>query len=202
MQNKALKVGLTATALVVAMVGLLWTTMADGTAYYQHVDEVMVDPGPWYGKRLQVHGYAQDIKVRPKSLDYQFEIENNGYVVRAEYTGIVPDTFQNDAESRGDRTSRGRHLPRRAGTGSWPSVRRSTRRSPRSAVRRLAPRRSRAELRARTDGKVCRGRRRSCGCKSPASDRRTAGPPRYEGVDAGRSASAAESVRGSSKWPH
>lgn len=98
MQNKALKVGLTTTAVGIAFVGLLWTTMADGTAYYHHVDEVMVNPEAWYGKRLQVHGFAQDIRVRPKSLDYQFEIENNGYVVRAEYTGIVPDTFQNDSE--------------------------------------------------------------------------------------------------------
>lgn len=98
MQNKALKVGLTAAALVVAFAGLMWTTMADGTAYYQHVDEVMVAPEQWHGKRLQVHGYAQDIRVRPKSLEYHFEIENNGYIVRAEYTGIVPDTFQNEAE--------------------------------------------------------------------------------------------------------
>lgn len=98
MQNKALKVGLTTTVLVASFVGLLWTTMADGTAYYQHVDEVMVDPEPWYGKRLQVHGYAKDIRIRQKSLDYHFDIENNGYVIQAEYTGIVPDTFQNDAE--------------------------------------------------------------------------------------------------------
>ena len=98
MQRKALKIGLTTTVLLGAFVGLLWTTMADGTAYYQHVDEVMVDPSVWYGKRLQVHGYAQDIRVRPKSMEYHFDVENNGYVVQAEYTGIVPDTFKNDAE--------------------------------------------------------------------------------------------------------
>ena len=98
MQNKALKIALTTTVLVAAFIGLLWTTMADGTAYYQHVDEVMVNPEPWYGKRLQVHGYAKDIRVRQKSMEYHFDVENNGYVVRAEYTGIVPDTFQDDAE--------------------------------------------------------------------------------------------------------
>ena len=70
MQRKALKIGLTTTVLLGAFVGLLWTTMADGTAYYQHVDEVMVDPSVWYGKRLQVHGYAQDIRVRPKSMEF------------------------------------------------------------------------------------------------------------------------------------
>ena len=98
MQRKALKIGLTTTVLMAAFGGLLWTTMADGAAYYQHVDEVMVEPDAWHGKRLQVHGYAEDIRVRPKSMDYLFDIQNNGYVVHAEYTGIVPDTFKNDAE--------------------------------------------------------------------------------------------------------
>lgn len=91
MPSKVLRICLTGAVLTTAFIGLLWTTMADGTAYYQHVDEVMVDPEPWYGKRLQVHGYAKDIRVRQKSLDYHFDIENDGYVVRAEYTGIVPD---------------------------------------------------------------------------------------------------------------
>lgn len=98
MQGKALKIGLTATVLAAAFTGLVWTTMADGAAYYQHVDEVMVEPGAWYGKRLQMHGYAADIRVRPRSMDYRFEIRNNGYAVDATYTGIVPDTFKNDSE--------------------------------------------------------------------------------------------------------
>ena len=66
MQRKALKIGLTTTVLAAAFIGLLWTTMADGAAYYQHVDEVMVETEAWHGKRLQVHGYAEDIRVRPK----------------------------------------------------------------------------------------------------------------------------------------
>ena len=48
MRRKALKIGLTTTVLAVAFIGLLWTTMADGTAYYQHVDEVMVEPEAWH----------------------------------------------------------------------------------------------------------------------------------------------------------
>lgn len=98
MQGKVLKISLTAAVLAAAFTGLLWTTMADGAAYYQHVDEVMADPDAWRGKRLQVHGYAKDIRVRPKSMDYRFDIEKDGYVVHAVYTGIVPDTFRNDAE--------------------------------------------------------------------------------------------------------
>lgn len=98
MQGKALKIGLTAAVLGVAFAALLWTTMADGAAYYLHVEEVMADPEPMYGKRLQVHGFAHDIRVRPKSMEYRFEVRNKGYSVNAEYTGIVPDTFQNESE--------------------------------------------------------------------------------------------------------
>ena len=72
--------------------------MADGTAYYMHVDEVMVDPAAWHGKPLQVHGEAENISVRTRTMEYRFDIRNNGHVVRAEYTGIVPDTFQNGSE--------------------------------------------------------------------------------------------------------
>lgn len=98
MPSQGLKVLLTTGVLITAFVGLMWTTMQDGTQYYKHVDEVMVDPDQWVGKRLQVHGYASDISWKPSTLDYRFEIENNGYVVQAEYTGIVPDTFQNESE--------------------------------------------------------------------------------------------------------
>ena len=98
MPAKALKISLTTVALTSAFVGLLWTTMADGTAYYMHVDEVMTEPEAWHGKRLQVHGYAENIGVRRKSMDYRFDIRNNGHVIHAEYTGIVPDTFKNDSE--------------------------------------------------------------------------------------------------------
>ena len=98
MPNKALKITLTTAVFTLAFIGLLWTTMADGTAYYMHVDEVMVEPDAWHGKRLQVHGYAENIGVRQRTMEYRFSITNNGHVVHAEYTGIVPDTFQNDSE--------------------------------------------------------------------------------------------------------
>ena len=98
MPSQGVKILLTSGVLIAAFVGLMWTTMQDGTQYYKHVDEVMADPDAWVGKRLQVHGYASNISWKPSSLDYRFEIENNGQVINAEYTGIVPDTFQADAE--------------------------------------------------------------------------------------------------------
>ena len=100
MAQKAVKIGVTAVILALAFGGLLWTTLSEGTEYYKHVDEVMTDPGAWQGKRLQLHGYVVDNSIlrRPDTLDYRFRIQNNGSVVDAEYTGVVPDTFKDGSE--------------------------------------------------------------------------------------------------------
>ena len=98
MNSKALKIGLTTVALVLAFGGLLWSTLRDGTEYYKHVEEVMGQPDAWYGKRLQLHGHASDIRRKPDSLDYRFEVAHNGQMVKATYTGIVPDTFKDGSE--------------------------------------------------------------------------------------------------------
>lgn len=100
MTHKALKIGATTVVLVLAFGGLLWSTLQDGTEYYKHVDEVMAQPEAWYGKRLQLHGYVVPSSIMRKrdSLDYKFQVQSNGYVVPATYSGIVPDTFKDDAE--------------------------------------------------------------------------------------------------------
>ena len=38
------------------------------------------------------------IFVNPNTLEYKFKVQNNGSIVDASYTGIVPDTFKNEAE--------------------------------------------------------------------------------------------------------
>ena len=100
MKYKAVKIGLTSLVLAMTFGGLLYTTMAEGTEYYKHVDEVMTQPEPWYGKKLQMHGFVvpDSIKRRPNSLDYIFQVQTNGHVVNASYTGVVPDTFKSDSE--------------------------------------------------------------------------------------------------------
>jgi cytochrome c-type biogenesis protein CcmE len=94
------KIGLTTVVLVGAFSGLMFLTLAEGTEYYKHVEEVMTQPSDWYGKRLQLHGFVvkDSILRRPDSLDYKFRIESNGAVVAASYTGTVPDTFKGGAE--------------------------------------------------------------------------------------------------------
>jgi cytochrome c-type biogenesis protein CcmE len=100
MSHKTAKIGITSLVLALALGGLLWSTLSEGTEYYKHVDEVMGQPDQWYGKKLRLHGYVVKDSILKKrdSLDYRFQVQNNGQVVLASYTGIVPDTFKNDAE--------------------------------------------------------------------------------------------------------
>ena len=100
MKNKAVKIGITSLVLAMTFGALLYTTMAEGTEYYKHVDEVMAQPENWYGKKLQLHGFVvpDSIMKKPNTLDYWFQVEQNGKIVTATYTGVVPDTFKSDSE--------------------------------------------------------------------------------------------------------
>ena len=98
MTPKVLKIAVTCLVLAGALGGLMYTTLQEGTEYYMHVDEVMTDQAAWQGKRLQLHGFVSDLRQRPNTLDYRFQVQNNGKVITAEYTGVVPDNFKNGAE--------------------------------------------------------------------------------------------------------
>jgi cytochrome c-type biogenesis protein CcmE len=98
MKHKAVKIGLTSLVLAVAFGGLLYSTMGEATEYYKHVDEVMTQPEQWYGKKLQLHGFAKHVTRKASSLEYRFNVESNGQIVQATYKGVVPDTFKDDAE--------------------------------------------------------------------------------------------------------
>jgi cytochrome c-type biogenesis protein CcmE len=100
MSHKTTKIGMTSLVLLLALGGLFYTTLSEGTEYYKHVDEVMHAPDQWYGKRLQLHGFVEkgSILVKRDTLDYKFTIHNNGATVPATYRGIMPDTFKADAE--------------------------------------------------------------------------------------------------------
>jgi cytochrome c-type biogenesis protein CcmE len=100
MSAKTAKISLTTLVLVTALGGLLWTTMAESTAYYKHVDEVMGAPDEWYGKKLQLHGFvkAGTYFATRDTLRRKFTVEYKGAAVPATYTGIVPDTFKEGSE--------------------------------------------------------------------------------------------------------
>jgi cytochrome c-type biogenesis protein CcmE len=100
MNVKSIKIAATVSVLALALSGMMSTTLSEGTEYYKHVDEVMTDPSVWQGKPLQLHGYVVENSVFAKksTLEYRFEVQSNGKVVRARYTGVVPDTFKVGAE--------------------------------------------------------------------------------------------------------
>lgn len=100
MKQKAVKIGITSLVLFLALGGLLYSTLSEGTEFYKHVDEVMVNPAEWQGKNLQLHGFVvKDSILRKRdSLEYRFKVQNKGAVIDATYTGIVPDTFKDDSE--------------------------------------------------------------------------------------------------------
>ena len=107
MRHQYIKIGATITILALAFTGLLWTTFRDGAEYFKLVDEVMVNRTAWEGKPLQLKGYVvPGSRMRkPDTLEWQFKVQNNptrsgqtGNIVDAWYTGIVPDTFNDEAE--------------------------------------------------------------------------------------------------------
>ena len=100
MKTKALKIAATFVVLAGALGGLMYTSLAEGTEYYKHVDEVMAQPDAWHGKKLQLHGFVVEKSIlrKPDTLEYRFQIQNNGHVVNASYTGVVPDTFKGGSE--------------------------------------------------------------------------------------------------------
>jgi cytochrome c-type biogenesis protein CcmE len=110
MRHRYIKIGITTIVLVLAFAGLLWSTLREGTEYFKHVDEVMVSPQEWEGKRLQLHGFvvAKSILVNPASLDYKFKVQHNGSVINATYRGLVPDTFKDTPGMEAELVLKGR----------------------------------------------------------------------------------------------
>jgi len=107
MTHRYIKIGITSAVLVLAFTGLLWSTLRDGTDYFKYVDEVLPQRQAWEGKRLLLKGYVvPGSRLRkPDTLEWKFKVQNNptrssepGGVVDVSYTGIVPDTFKDEAE--------------------------------------------------------------------------------------------------------
>ncbi|HEY3354955.1 MAG TPA: cytochrome c maturation protein CcmE [Polyangia bacterium] len=81
---------------------LLYTTAAPEVEWYKHVDEVLAQPGAWNGKKLQLHGRVVKgtllRRAAGTAYEYRFRVDYNGKNMEARYTGIVPDTFKDEAE--------------------------------------------------------------------------------------------------------
>ena len=79
MTHRYIKIGATAAVLLAAFVGLLWSTLGEGTEYFKNIDEVIANRQAWEGKPLQLHGYVVpgSILRKPDSLEYKFKVQNN-----------------------------------------------------------------------------------------------------------------------------
>jgi cytochrome c-type biogenesis protein CcmE len=108
MTHRYIKIAATSTVLVLAFTGLLWSTLREGTEYFKNVNEVLPERQAWEGKALRLHGYVVPGSIYRKhdSLDYKFKVQNDpprisqpgAELVDVTYTGIVPDTFKDEAE--------------------------------------------------------------------------------------------------------
>lgn len=100
MTAKSAKIAASAAVFVLALSGLMYTTLSEGTEYFKNVDEVVSDPGAWQGKRMNLHGFVVEKSIlrKPDTLEYRFQVQNNGKVVPVHYTGVVPDTFKDGSE--------------------------------------------------------------------------------------------------------
>jgi len=98
MPKKTARAIVSALVLIGVFSVVLYVTMRNSAQPYKHVDEIAGEQQAWYGRSMQLHGYAEAIKVRPSTLDYKFEVKNNGQVIQASYTWVVPDTFKDGAE--------------------------------------------------------------------------------------------------------
>jgi cytochrome c-type biogenesis protein CcmE len=107
MTHRYIKIGVTAVVLASAFGFMMWTTMRDGAEYFKNVDEVVAQRADVQGKKLQLHGYVipGSILRNASTLEYRFAVQNNpirsgepGHRMNISYTGIVPDTFKDEAE--------------------------------------------------------------------------------------------------------
>jgi cytochrome c-type biogenesis protein CcmE len=118
MTHRYIKITVTAVVLASAFGFMMWTTLRDGAEYFKHVDEVVAQRASLEGKKVQLHGYVipGSIATKPNTLEYYFRVQNNpirsgepGQSMTISYTGIVPDTFKDEAEVvlRGNLTNDG-----------------------------------------------------------------------------------------------
>jgi cytochrome c-type biogenesis protein CcmE len=100
MKPKTLKIVLSGAVFALALSGLMYTTLTEGTEYFKNVDEVMSEPTAWHGKKMNLHGFVVEKSIlrKPDTLEYRFQVQSNGKVMPVHYTGVVPDTFKDGSE--------------------------------------------------------------------------------------------------------
>ncbi|MEQ8274518.1 MAG: cytochrome c maturation protein CcmE [Deltaproteobacteria bacterium] len=82
----------------------------ESLTYFHGADVVMAKQGEFVGKRIKMGGHVAKGTIFQKggTLEYQFDVqpvpqmlkhpEQMGKTITVRYTGVVPDTFKDDAE--------------------------------------------------------------------------------------------------------
>lgn len=111
-KSKRIKIIVSAVGIIGAFGFVLASSMkdADALTYFVHADEVIAAPQPLLGQRIKVGGKVQKgtILQRKGTLEYRFGLrpiegmlkhpEALGKTLTIAYTGVVPDTFKDDAD--------------------------------------------------------------------------------------------------------
>jgi cytochrome c-type biogenesis protein CcmE len=116
--SRSFKVLLTI-AVVAGGIGFLAYQSLGEVAPYAHVEEVLANPGQYSQQRvIQIHGFAHNVPLAPKIVGdlsvTQFELTSKGKTIAVSHSGVVPDTFKEEAETvvtgKLERTSDGGYL--------------------------------------------------------------------------------------------
>lgn len=87
---------------VIAALGFLFVSSSSSASHYKMVDQLMVDPAPFVGKTLRVHGHVTEgtIKeeVRGQEWTRTFELHAGGKTIQVSHVGPAPDTFRDGSE--------------------------------------------------------------------------------------------------------
>ena len=101
MKHKAIKIGLTSLVLALTFGGLLYTTHGRGHRVLQarrRSDGAARAVVRQEAAAAWLRRAGLDHRSKPNTLEYRFQVQSNGQIVSATYTGVVPDTFKSDAE--------------------------------------------------------------------------------------------------------
>jgi cytochrome c-type biogenesis protein CcmE len=113
MSSQAMKIAISVVVIGAAATYLLSDTLLadpDALTYFHGADEVIAKPGEFRGKKIRMGGHVAKGSILQKTgtMEYQFEIKPVpgmakhtdvlDRTVTVRYTGVVPDTFKDDAE--------------------------------------------------------------------------------------------------------
>jgi len=87
---------------IAAALGFLFYSSRGAAEHYKMVDQLMVDPSPYVGKRMRVHGHVTEGSIREQIKDQlmvrTFELHAAGKTIQVNHSGVVPDTFRDGSE--------------------------------------------------------------------------------------------------------